>query len=257
MEKEVDGIYFYVHINGVSFDSEDEIYVKVTARNVSGQDIEYYSGSSSCPRSPIGIWIIDENNNEPFVAKQKDDDEGRACTEDVATSILKNGDSVENQLTLYPKVRLSSDEVPVTTGAYPLEISFSRVGDKEFHKPYITQYITVMSPAQPIIARNEIEQYALKHPEVKKWIDDHTGDAIAKIEDGEHYILWYDGWQKTSKEHYDELKNGIYQQERGLHYDNGFWVIQYLSKIGSAPHRIEIKLDAVTGDVVEVQTFER
>jgi hypothetical protein len=96
IEKEVDGIHFYVHMNGRSFHSEDEVYVKVMARNVSGKDIEYYAGSSSCPRSPIGIWVSDEKNKERFIARHKDDDKERACTEDVVTSILKNGESVEN-----------------------------------------------------------------------------------------------------------------------------------------------------------------
>jgi hypothetical protein len=160
-------------------------------------------------------------------------------------------------LTILPKIRLGIDKVPVTSGEYPLQISFAKVSDKEYHKPYITENITVISPTEPIIGREDIESYALKHPEVKKWVDDHTGNSISKVKNGDYYILWYDGWQKTSEEDYKTLGKGIYQQEKGIHYKGGFWLIQYVSKIGKEPHRIEIKLHAVSGEVLEVKTFER
>jgi hypothetical protein len=92
---------------------------------------------------------------------------------------------------------------------------------------------------------------------VQEWVENHSGDKIAKVENDEYFLLWYDGWQKTNKQEFERLKQSIYQEEKQIQFVDGTWEVTYLSKLGPSPNRIKIVVDANSKEVLSVKTFER
>jgi hypothetical protein len=92
---------------------------------------------------------------------------------------------------------------------------------------------------------------------VQEWINNHSGEAIAKIENGDYFILFYDGWQKTVQEEFEKLRNGIYHIEKDIRFVDGNWEVNYLSKIGPSPSRIQVIVNGGSGEVLSLETFER
>jgi hypothetical protein len=251
-EETKEGLQFSISLNKTQFATDDEIVIKTKVTNVSDKTITYHFGSSGGPRCEIEyplIRIPNHEHDENFAIKPSYVPEPGACPGDFLERDFEPNDSFEREMVYLPKILLGDDEIEVTSGEYMVDVSFAGIS--------ISYPITITSDAKGIIASSEAEKIAKKHPEVQQWIADHTGESISKIEDEEYYILWYFGWTKTSKEEYEALKEGIYEEEKGISYKDGHWSIAYISKIGSAPHRIEIKVDAIEGEVVSVQTYER
>jgi hypothetical protein len=251
-EETKDGLQFSISLNKNHFTTDDEIYIKAKVTNISTEPITYHAGSSGGPQCLIQYPLVRIPNtkyNKNLIIKRTDIAEPIACPEDYLEKELEPNDFFEREIVYIPKIRLGNDEIEVTSGEHVIDVSFADAG--------ISYPITISSDAEEIITSTEAEEIAKKHHEVQEWIKNHTGESISKTENGEYYILWYTGWEKTSKKNYGKLKEGIYQEEKNIYYKDGNWNIVYLSKIGNAPHRIEIKVDAVKGEVTSVQTYER
>jgi hypothetical protein len=251
-EETKEGLQFSILLNKNQFTTDDEIVIKTKVTNVSDKTITYHAGSSGGPRCEIKYPLIRIPNHEHdknFVIKPSYVPEPGACPADVLERNFEPNDSFEREMVYLPKILLGDDEIEVTSGEYMVEVSFAGVS--------ISYPITITSNTKGIIVSSEAEEIAKKHPEVQQWITEHTGESVSKTENEEYHILWYFGWTKTSKEEYEALKEGIYEEEKGISYKDGHWSIVYISKIGRAPHRIEIKVDALEGEVVSIQTYER
>lgn len=117
--------------------------------------------------------------------------------------------------------------------------------------------IIIQGTGRRIISAERAEVIALQHEDTKKWIQSHSGERISKIIDGEYYLLWGDEWSKSSKEEYERLKDGIYDQEKTVSYEDGTWTVRYVSKLGDAPNVIEVAVDANSEKVIQVRLHQR
>jgi hypothetical protein len=115
--------------------------------------------------------------------------------------------------------------------------------------------IEIHGSDKKIISEEKAEEIADNQEEVSNWIKNHSGDAIAKENNGEYYILFYDGWVKTSAEEYNRVKNVSHKEEKSVAYKNERWNISYQTKLGAPPNRIEVTVDAVTEEVISVETL--
>lgn len=252
-----ENLNFEIELNQQSFDLDDEIIIRATATNIGSSNFVYVSGSSSCP-SHLSIKVISQQTGHQLMIKPTN--ESRECTDDLNVSELPPQESVMKEAIFLPKELIGTSSVPANGGTYDVIVTIQPGDDLRLqsHKPIeIKTEISIIGNAQTTISKEAAEEIANHHDEVKKWIENHSGESISKFENGAYYILWYDGWQKTAKEEFDRLKDGIYQEEKQVRFENNQWSIEYLSKIGTAPHRIKVFVDAYSGEIVSIEYMER
>lgn len=237
--------------------TEAEIVVTAKVTNIGDTDFIHVFGSSSCP-SPLKIRV--ESQQTGYLLLEKQPTELRPCTDDLGIGPLKPSDSLTMTATFLRKEVVDSSVVEASGGIYDVIVSIQPADETwmEWFEPLeVKTEIFIEGTGQTLIDKATAEKIAESNAEVQAWINAHSGESIAKIENGEHYILWYDGWQKMTKEKYDLYKDGIYQEEKQIRFENGIWSIEYLSKLGQPPHRITILIDAVTGEIISVEKIER
>jgi hypothetical protein len=255
-EETKENIRFKILTNQKEFDLDDEIFIEALASNNGNESINYYAGSSSCVSHLIIQIISKENGNRLFVKSPK---EVQGCTDDIHIEQLELKETVQEKVTFLPKesFQYSSEPVLASGGMYDVIVTFLPEDKSRENGISVKTQITIKGTNKEIISKEKAEQIANDNEEVKQWINHHSGDKITKVEDGEYFLLWYDGWQKTTREEFDKLKNGIYQEEKGIKFDDNKWEITYLSKLGPTPNRIKIVINAISERVLSIETFEQ
>jgi hypothetical protein len=253
-EETKDNIHFNIKVNQKSFDLNDEIIVEATVTNKRNESIEYYAGSLSCI-SHLGVQIISKENNRYL--PQKPPEEPKDCTDDVHTERLEPQETVQEKVVFLPKEHIQSSEEPAFGGTYDVVVMFHPEGSSWEEAIKVTTQITIVGTNKDIISKEKAEQVTNNHKKVQEWVKNHSGDKIAKVENDEYFLLWYDGWDKTNKQEFERLKQGIYQEEKQILFVDGTWEVTYLSKLGPSPNGIKIVVDANSKEVLSVKTFER
>jgi hypothetical protein len=245
---------FIVNVNQKSFTLDDEIEVQGTVTNEGSETIEYYAGSSSCI-SHLKVQIVAQPTNRYLAVKPPKKVTG--CTDDIHVEQLDPGETVTKEVIFLPKERIDSSLVSATSGTYHVVVHFNPVDENEEQSIKVQTSISIKGNDEIIISQEDAKKATNTDPKVQQWIKNHTGDQVSKVENGEYYLLWYDGWHKTNEEEYLLMRKGIFQEEMGIEFSENNWEITYLSKLGPAPHRIEITINGKTGDVLSVKTFEK
>ncbi|WP_163536190.1 hypothetical protein [Gracilibacillus sp. YIM 98692] len=247
-------LQFQIQVNKKAFHLKDEIIVKAQVQNIGEETMEYYAGSSTCI-SHFNIQIISKETGRHI--KQKLSDQPKECTDDIHTESLMPKETVSEEGIFLTKERVQTSFIPASSGAYDVVIQF-RPKERSWEEAMeVHTQITIEGTEYDMISIEKAEQLAIQHKEVQKWMQNHSGESIAKIESNEYFVKWYDGWHKTNKEEYKSMKNGVYQEEKQVQFEDGKWHIRYVSKLGSSPHRIEITIDAKSADILSVQKFDK
>lgn len=166
-------------------------------------------------------------------------------------------ETVEENFIFIPNEWIQSELEPAFTGTYDVTVWLPQDSVEPKQLVSAKTPITVHGTDVRILINDEAERIAANHPEVKKWMEQHSGDSIAKEENGEYFILWHDGWLKTIKEEHDRLKDGIFEDERSVVYKQRTWTVDYYSKLGQAPNGIRVEMNGISGAITSVNTFDR
>ncbi|WLD91602.1 hypothetical protein [Alkalihalobacillus sp. AL-G] len=241
-----DKVKLELHINKDSFTLEDKIIVTAKATNTSEEDISYLS-NGSCGitldiRSPyFGRFVEVESN----------------CNDTNATrKTLQSGESIEIKKSYIPKLNMTlfrheedTELVPAPSGDYQVA---ARMGF-EMGEPGISVKKSVhIDGGKQLLTIEEIDKAVHEHNKVKDWIENHTGDNVAKEDNGNYYIRENGDWVRVNKDTYKNLPTGI--KEPGRFFENGHWKLKYTNQLGDAPYTLEVTVDAYTGEVIEVST---
>ncbi|MCM3626158.1 hypothetical protein M3194_02100 [Paenibacillus glycanilyticus] len=107
---------YEINLNKNSYDRNDEIVVNTRITNLGEESINYVSGSSSCPNRAI-VKISNVKTNAELAIKPYG-----PCTDDLGTSQLKPGQTVEDTHIFVAKVYEESGLKTARPGKYDIEV---------------------------------------------------------------------------------------------------------------------------------------
>lgn len=169
---------------------------------------------------------------------------------------------------------------PVMPGPHALMASFPRGSVKAPPVAPLTAEVTVQIGGDPpAVTRARAREIAFSDPRVAEWIAAHAGPALVRRD--EHGQWWElndllglraagarDAWIKIGPERAEairkaDLKSADLQAFAGLglggseRYRDGAWEVHRAAKLGLAPHRVTVRVDARDGRVLSVEFHER
>jgi hypothetical protein len=250
-EKTVEGLKFEIKMDKETYTINDKIKINVKVTNVTDKTIIYNTPSSTKDYFYIGAGIQAPKYDSSFIYIPKPGETGGF---DAAIGVheLKAGEFLEDSFTFIPKVHLNGNELAVSAGEYSAQISVIL----DDYNPVRVTVPVVVGEGREQITKDQAQNIAEGHKDIKDWLDARSPEALTKIEDGQYYILEAHGWQAVSKELYDDVfRLGAYQV--GVEYQEGYWNVIYMSKLGSAPNRIEVKVDLKTGEIKAVESKDK
>ncbi|TYR73864.1 hypothetical protein FZC79_17250 [Rossellomorea vietnamensis] len=108
--------------------------------------------------------------------------------------------------------------------------------------------LDVSFPEQEVTEENIID-LARRDREINEWFENHTGESVGTEENGV-YILKKDG--KNVEVNQDEYVTAFKETPYvTINQTEHFWIAEVEQPYGYAPHRIEIKVNAETGKVID------
>ncbi|QYR19461.1 hypothetical protein KZ483_16210 [Paenibacillus sp. sptzw28] len=101
------------------------------------------------------------------------------------------------------------------------------------------------------VTEQEILQYTEADNRVTSWLNDHTGEQIGKEENGKLYLKQDGIWNEVSEDAYVTALKTTPHTEKVL--QDGKWHVHYENKYGDAPHKLDVIIDAKTGDILSAK----
>lgn len=171
---------------------------------------------------------------------------------------------------------------PVMPGPHVFAATFPRGSVKAPPQPPLTAEITVsVGGTPPAIPRARAREIALAEPRMVEWLAAHAGPGIVRRDEAGQWWLLSDvgpdggtvtdargRWVRVAAELAEAIRaaelRGIPVVDHGGlgfgggdRYRDGAWEVYRSSKLGMAPHRITIRVDAQTGRVLAVEFHDR
>ncbi|TLS38209.1 hypothetical protein [Pseudalkalibacillus caeni] len=235
--------------NKDTYSTDDDINVTVTVKNIDKEPIDF-TVLDSCEN---GIQLSVETNYSAALVEKNTNKE---CEENLQYKTLQPGKSFSIEKTYLPELDFFVEEtIPAPDDEYTLTAVFLKgkletAGPNPEYDPPVTQKKIKITGGPHIISWRKAEETVKKQKEYRKWISDHTGKKVARRKDGQFYVNQNDQWTKVGEETYHQAL----KEEPTLEYSftENSWLFHSSSILGTAPHSIEIKLDAKTGKVLDI-----
>jgi uncharacterized membrane protein YkoI len=102
------------------------------------------------------------------------------------------------------------------------------------------------------VSEQEILQFAEADGRVADWLKNNTGEQIGKEENDQYFLKQDRQWNEVSKDDYAKALKRTPLIKKVL--EDGKWHVRYENKYGDAPHKLDVTIDAQTGDVLSAKT---
>lgn len=244
--EEKDGLEFKVTLNQSRFTLQDEIKVHLKVTNISDKEIPTFAGVASKGCMSVGISDMDKNFRLAYKPSQYD----LPAEQVVAEGILKPGASIEHERILLPKIDFHTEQIEAWGGTYRVGAGMSK-GATDYSS--VSFPITIESNAKKLIPPEAAEKVAHESKEYKEWFSEHTGNAVLWIEGDQYYQVLKGEVYKGDKSYYEKAASQMKAPMQSTHFENRNWVVRSSSYYGKSPMSIEIKVDAVKGDITSVE----
>jgi hypothetical protein len=255
VRKTIKGIEYSLSISGNTFDLDGEIEVNGTVKNITDHPIDYI-GYDGCDRG-IHVFIPIPTYQSYFLEKGWDQKEAKACTEAIEHYTLEPGETLNESKVFIPSMRMGNIRgMDTPTGEYKAKLIFQRGGldSKEEYDQKIELPLHI-DGAKDILTGQEAEKIGHKNDELKQWLSKRVGSVITKEENGKYYVMVDGQWQKAAKQYYDQMVD--YKPEYWIQFNDYKWIMTYMDKAQSPPHRFEIKIDAKSGNIIEINKHNK
>jgi hypothetical protein len=148
-------------------------------------------------------------------------------------------------------IEINNRELPVT--GYMLTVcggnGESGITDCEERSDYF--YDAAYNRHDGEVSEQEILQFAEADGRVADWLKNHTGEQIGKEENGQYFLKQGLQWNEVSRDDYAKALKTTPLIKKVL--EDGKWHVRYENKYGDAPHKMDVTIDAKTGDVLSVK----
>jgi hypothetical protein len=255
VRKTIKGIEYSLSISGNTFDLDGEIEVNGTVKNVTDHPIDYI-GYNGCDRG-IDVFIPIPTYQNYFIEKGWVQKEVKACTEAIEHYTLEPEETLNERKVFIPSMRMGNVRgMDIPTGDYKAKLIFQRGGldSKEEYDQKIELPLHI-DGSKAILTEQEAEKIGHKNDELKQWLSKRVGSAVTKEENGQYYVMVHGHWQKAAKQLYEQETD--YKPEYWIHFKDYQWIMTYIDKAQGPPHRFEIKIDAKSGIITEINKYEK
>lgn len=248
-----EGMRLDVLFNQESWRSGDKIKVLLRVTNLTEQPIPWQAGSMSFgPAGSIQANIVLQGTDVWLI----EDGEPRMGDTAMLYGQLEPGESIEKTVVWTTTYTLNGQDIlEAWTGEHTLHITFAR--GQEDNSGFLAWQHSIKIEAEgtirQIISRDQAIETARIQPEYDTFRLAHSGDAVAKIEDGQYWVNFAGTWEKVSEELYQETFNKMMAPGASAEWLNGVWRVVFTEKLGNPPNELVIEIDGYTGEVLSVQ----
>jgi hypothetical protein len=253
--KTINGIEYSLSISGNQFDLDGEIEVNGTVKNVSDHPIDYI-GYDGCDRG-IHVFIPIPTYQSYFLEKDWDQKEAKGCTMAIEHYTLEPGETLNESKVFIPSMRMGNLRgMDIPTGDYKAKLIFQRgeLDSKEEYDQGIELALHI-DGAKNILTKQEAEDIGRNNEELQQWLSKRIGSVVTKEKNGNYYVMELGRWQKATKQYYEQLDD--YTPEYWIGFKDYEWIMTYIDKAQGPPHRFEIKIDAKSGNISEINRYEK
>jgi hypothetical protein len=174
----------------------------------------------------------------------------RACTTDVRNEELKPGASIhyrgawDQQLSYYPNKLLASP------GRYTVEATFPMGSYKALDPVAVRAEVELAGDRPKLIDRIQALDAALADTRVMDWLLAHSGDGVARQENGQWLLRDGDKWIPAGEQLGKSEAAGT--PDGSAAFRDGKWIVHLVRKSGPEPHVVDATVHAETSRVENV-----
>ena len=248
-----EGIRLEVLFNQESWRSGDKIKVLFRVTNMTEKPIPWQAGSMSFgPAGSIQAFITLQGSDFRLL----EDGEPRMGDTAMLYGQLEPGDSIEKTVVWTTAYTLDGQEIlQAWSGDHTLNIAFAR--GQEDNSGFLTWQQSIKIEADgtslQIISRDQAIDIARNQPEYDAFRLAHSGDAVAKIENGQYFVNFAGTWEKVTEELYQETFNKMMAPGAAAQWQDGIWRVVISEKLGDPPNELIIEIDGYTGKVLSIK----
>lgn len=248
-----EGIRLDVLLNQESWRSGDKIKVLFRVTNLTEQPVPWQAGSMSFgPAGSIQANIVLQGADVRLI----EDGEPRMGDTAMLYGQLEPGESIEKTVVWTTTYTLNGQDIlEAWTGEHTLHITFAR--GQEDSSRFLTWKHSIKIEAEgisrQIISRDQAIETARIQPEYDTFRLAHSGDAVAKIENGQYWVNFAGTWEIVTEELYQETFNKMMAPGASAEWQDGIWRVVFTEKLGNPPNELAIEIDGYTGEVLSVQ----
>lgn len=252
-----EGIRLDVLLNQDSWRSGDKIKVLIRVTNTTDQPIPWQAGSMSFgPAGSIRVYIVLDGTDIWLL----EDGEPRMGDTAMLYGELEPGESIEKTVVWTTTYTLNGDDIlQAWTGDHSLHIAFARGQDDNtsfLNWQHVIQ-IDADEDSRQSISRDQAIDIARLQPAYDNFRLAHSGDAVAKKENGQYWVNFGGTWETVSFELYQETQNKMMAPGASAEWKDGTWTVMFSEKLGDPPNELVIVIDGYTGDVLSIALRKR
>jgi len=237
------------------------VVVTASVENISSNPVVY---TMACKGDPTPYVYLKNNPYfSSFYLEEKEWGGIRTVQPLVTLGQLDPYETVTRQVVWDQKFR----DFQAPQGTYSIKGSI-KLGDFRDESPLKTVSVELdihIVGAPQWITQEQAKDIVLNLPEVSAWLEAHSGKNLVKEEDGNVFVLLDSGWYKASPtfDFYesnktvtlDELPDWVPEAHVDVLHEP--WLIKIGTHLGTAPHRIEVWANPETGEIIDIQFYEK
>ena len=248
-----DGIRLDVLFSQDTWRSGDKIKVLIRVTNTTDQPIPWQAGSTSFgPSGSIRAYIVLQGTD----IKLTEDGDPRAGDTAMLYGQLEPGASIEKEVIWTTAYTLNGEDIlQAWTGKHTLHIAFARGHDDNAGFLAWQQDIQIEADkdSRQSISGDQAIEIARNQPAYDVFRLAHSGEAVAKKEDGQYWVNFSGTWEKVSEELYQETQNKMMAPGASADWKDGVWTIIFIEKLGDPPNSLVIAIDGFTSEVLSIE----
>lgn len=252
-----DGVILRISTNKTAYKPGETIVVDASIENISENTIEYEKGEQDFVPA---VYLVDNPYLEGFGLWEKRFHGGPTINPLTGTGELKPHEIKSREVVWDQKFQ---QNIQAPQDEYSIACSFKiiRNHDPNLYKTLSINIYVHITGGKKWITPDQAENIAVNLPEVKDWQKNHTGNNIAKEENGNYYVYMANEWQKVSPEffmvvNYKTLTLEELQQstpEVYVYLVDGQWEVDTYTDLGEKPHNVQVLIDPETGSIIKIE----
>ena len=247
-----EGIRLDVLLNQDTWRSGDKIKVLIRITNTTDQPIPWQAGSMSFgPAGSIRASIVLQGSDIWLL----EDGEPRMGDTAMLYGQLEPGKSIEKTVVWTTTYTLNGNDIQQAwTGDHILQIAFARGQDDDSNFLAWEHGIRIEADEEnrQAISRDQAIDIARNQPAYDTFRLAHSGEMVAKEEDGQYWVNYGGTWEKVSEELYQETQNKMMAPGASATWKDGTWTVVFGEKMGDPPNELVIVIDGYTSEIVSI-----
>lgn len=247
-----EGVKLDFLLNQDFWHSGDKIKALIRVTNTTDKPVPWQAGSTSFgPAGSIRAYIALQGTDILLL----EDGEPRAGDTAMLYGQLEPGKSIEKTVVWTTSYTLNGDDIlQAWTDDHTLHIVFTRGHEdsSSFMEWQHSIKIEADGDIHKTISRDQAIDIARTQPAYDSFRLAHSGDAVAKIEDGQYLVNFSGIWETASEECYQETQNKMMAPNASADWKTGTWTVIFSEKLGDPPNELVIVIDGYTGDVFSI-----